>query len=75
MTNFRIIVSMTTEQVIFETAETMSEVHAVIGKHLGNAPKCITVYELNRDNDYRIVDRIRPEEPKAAPRLIGFGRW
>lgn len=72
--NFRIIISMNKEQVIFETADTMDAVHAIIGKHIGNAPKCITVYKLNDGNEYRIIDRIAPE-PKADHRLIGFGRW
>ena len=77
MNNFRIIISMTSEQVIFEDAKTMIEVDRVISRHLANTPKCITVYELNKGNDYRIIDRIKPEEPKAVTvcRPIGFGRW
>jgi len=74
MNNYRIIISMNKEQVIFEIADTMHDVHAIIGKHLRNTPKCITVYELNDGNEYRIVDRIMPE-PKEERRLIGFCRW
>lgn len=75
MNIYQIIVSMSQEQVIFETAANAREVDHIIDRYMDNNPECITVYTLNEGNDYRIAYRINKKPAPTSARMVGFGRW